>query len=182
MSKHPGWWKPWVGLIGCFALAGGVLWLDWYGERSHRALLAEFATHGITVQAEVRSKSIYSRGEAKSSRYDVIVRYTGKDGRTIFAENHVTRTFWDGVDEGDTVPFQYLPGEPRRWMLDPDHGLGDDAGIWAIVTLLAGIGIYNFFAMRHRISPQGRAQAEARRQKLAELAGFKTRQKDGEGD
>ena len=163
MSVRPAWWHHWASLGACIAIAGLVLLLDWYAERGYRDRLAQFQADGVTVIAEVRRKQMAGDPQAdKRIRYVVLVRYTDLDGRTFLAESFVSAEFYDRIRPGDRVTFQYLPEEPRRWMLDPEHGNRDSAMTWVIVCLLTGCGIYNFFSIRRRYRAQGDFALRAR--------------------
>lgn len=98
-----------------------------------------YRTQGLTVSATVVDKSILraKRGENSRTRYIISYRFTSGQGETVEGSTDVSVEEWERVEEGQTIPVTYLPGDAES-----SRTRGENDWIAALVFLCIG-GVFS---------------------------------------
>ncbi len=134
-------WAKLIAISGVFVLIGAIVMTVGYRMGSQGRMLE---AHGLETSAVVTGKSVAKRrgssGTSATSEYSV--RYQFKVGNERHrARKIVSRSYYDTVEAGDTVPVRYLAADPAINEIEPGRartGSRIATGIGALFVMLGG--------------------------------------------
>jgi len=127
-------WAKLIAISGVFVLIGAIVMTIgfWMGSQG-RMLQAD----GLEASAVVTGKSVAKRrsGSGTSATNEYSVRYQFKVGNERHQDRKiVSRSFYDSVETGDTVPVRYLASDPAINEIEPGR-------LRAASRIAMGIGV-----------------------------------------
>lgn len=136
-------WTKLIAISGVFVLIGAIVIAIGYRMGSQNSMLK---TDGVEATAIITGKSVVKRrgGSGTSATNEYSVRYQFKVGNQRYQDRKiVSRSFYDTVESGDSVPVRYLAADPAINEIEPGRGqMGSRIamGIGILFSLL-GVGI-----------------------------------------
>ncbi|GEM_PF-7078497 len=159
-------WVKLFAISGVIVLTGVIVMVVGYWMGSQGRMLE---THGIATSAVVTGKSTAERrsGSGTSATIEYSVRYQFKVGSERHLDQKiVSRSFYDSIESGDTVPVRYLASDPAINEIEPGRlqmGSRIAMGIGALFVLLGGA----LLMMPRKVKKPARAIAESGRQEIS---------------
>ncbi len=136
-------WAKLIAISGVVVLIGVIVMAVGYLMGSQGRMLE---AHGMETSAVVTGKAVTERrgGSGTSATNEYLVRYQFKVGNEWHRDRKiVSRSFYDSIESGDTVPVRYLPSDSSINEIEPGRlwtGSRIAMGIGALVVLL-GVGM-----------------------------------------
>ncbi len=134
-------WTKLIVISGVFVLIGAIVMVVGYRMDSQGRMLE---AHGMEAMAVVIGKSVEKRrgGSGTSATNEYLVRYQFKVGNERHQDRKiVSRSFYDSVESGDTVPVRYLAADPSINEIEPGQYQMNSwiaMGIGVLFVLLGG--------------------------------------------
>jgi len=134
-------WAKLIAISGVFVLIGAIVIAVGYRMGSQGRMLE---ADGMEASAIVTGKSVTKRrgGSGTSATNEYSVRYQFEVGNERHRDRKiVSRSFYDSVEAGDTVPARYLPSDPAINEIQPGRlraGSRIAMGIGVLFVLLGG--------------------------------------------
>ncbi len=134
-------WTKLIAISGVFVLIGAIVMTLGYRMGSQGRMLE---ADGMEAMAVVTGKSVNERrgSSGTSTTNEYLVRYQFKVGNERHLDRKiVSRSFYDSIESGDTVPVRYLAADPAINEIEPGRlrmGSRIAMGIGALFVLLGG--------------------------------------------